>query len=200
MEVYNCEVLFAVKNKLEEIADLILDKSKGREGFIVAIDGRCASGKSTLGNFLKERLGCNLIHMDDFFLRPSQRTDDRLSQAGENIDHERFLEEVLMPLKAGEDFSYRPYNCSKQALDEPIEVKKNKITIIEGSYSCNKALWEHYDLRIFIDVDKDTQLERIKLRDGEEYSKVFVSKWIPLEESYFKTFDISNRCDYRFVI
>ena len=32
-------------------------------------------------------LGANLIHMDDFFLRPHQRSRERLAIPGENIDH-----------------------------------------------------------------------------------------------------------------
>ena len=49
-------------------------------GLRVAIDRPCASGKSTLGAALSEIYGCALIHMDDFFLRPEQRTSQRLSQ------------------------------------------------------------------------------------------------------------------------
>ena len=35
----------------------------------VAIDGPCASGKTTLSRNLNERFGGNVLHMDDFFLR-----------------------------------------------------------------------------------------------------------------------------------
>ena len=37
---------------------------------LVAIDGRCASGKSTLAKDLQKQLDCNVIHMDDFYLQP----------------------------------------------------------------------------------------------------------------------------------
>lgn len=33
---------------------------------LVAIDGRCASGKSTLAKDLQKQLDCNVIHMDEF--------------------------------------------------------------------------------------------------------------------------------------
>ena len=52
--------------------------------------------------------------MDHFFLRPEQRTPERLRTPGENVDHERFLEEVLCPLRAGRVFWYRPFDCSVQ--------------------------------------------------------------------------------------
>ena len=73
-------------------------QQKGR--LIVAIDGRCGSGKSTLAARLERELRCSVFHMDDFFPRPEQRTAERLSQPGENVDHERFLAEVLLPLAA----------------------------------------------------------------------------------------------------
>ena len=73
----------------------------------IAIDGSCTSGKSTLAAALASELDCNLFHMDDFFLRPQQRTAERYAEAGGNVDYERFYREVLKPLKTGEVFSYR---------------------------------------------------------------------------------------------
>ncbi|MFR7635787.1 MAG: hypothetical protein ACLUYZ_00015 [Lachnospiraceae bacterium] len=60
--------------------------------------------------------------MDDFFLRPEQRTAARLAQPGENVDHERFLSEVLQPALRGEAVTYHPFRCARQALDEPVTV------------------------------------------------------------------------------
>ena len=52
----------------EKIRDLS-EKSKNTVS-IIAIEGRCASGKTTLSKRLSEKLGCGVIHMDDFFLPP----------------------------------------------------------------------------------------------------------------------------------
>ena len=38
---------------------------------IIAIDGRCAAGKTTLAARLAKELGGDVIHMDDFFLPPA---------------------------------------------------------------------------------------------------------------------------------
>ena len=62
-------------------------------GGIVAIDGCCASGKSTLGARLSETLGCPLFHLDDFFLRPEQRTPERFAEPGGNVE-ERYCREM----------------------------------------------------------------------------------------------------------
>ena len=73
-----------------------------RSRVLVAIEGGSASGKTTLGELLQNVYGCPVFHMDDFFLRPEQRTEARFTQPGGNVDRERFLEEVLI-LCARED-------------------------------------------------------------------------------------------------
>lgn len=37
---------------------------------VVAIDGRCAAGKSSFAQKLQEETGCNVVSMDHFFLPP----------------------------------------------------------------------------------------------------------------------------------
>ena len=81
---------------------------------LVAIDGRCAAGKTTLAASLQAQLECNVFPIDDFFLRPEQRTSERLHQPGGNVDYERFLTEVLRPLHDGQAVTYRPYDCHTQ--------------------------------------------------------------------------------------
>ena len=161
---------------------------------VVAIDGRCGAGKTTLAARLQAHYNCTVIPMDHFFLRPEQRTPDRLAVPGENADHERFLEEVLLPLSKGAPFSYRPFDCSRMELAFPVSVSPGKLTIVEGSYSCHPELWAHYDLRIFLTVEPGEQMRRISARNG-AYAQVFQQKWIPLEESYFTAFDLETRCD-----
>lgn len=162
---------------------------------IVAIDGRCGAGKTTLAARLEGELSCAVYHMDDFFLRPQQRTKERLSQPGENVEHERFLEEILLPLRSGKAVTYRPYICSRQQLGEPVTAELNRLTIVEGSYACHPTLWEHYDLRIFLTVEPNEQLRRIEARGGVEKAQQFRDRWIPLEERYFHAFDVQKRCD-----
>jgi len=66
---------------------VIMEQMERREKpLIAAIDGRCAAGKTTLAEQLKERTGCNVIHTDSFFLRLEQRTGGRLNNAGGKIN------------------------------------------------------------------------------------------------------------------
>lgn len=189
------------KMSLGDIADLVLEEINILEGkpFLIAVDGRCASGKTTLAAALQKKLDCSVFHMDDFFLRPEQRTKERLHKAGGNIDHERFKEEILEPIKGGaKKISYRAFDCKSMSLCAPVTAEAGRICIMEGSYSCHPELWGYYDLRIFLSVDKEEQIKRIVKRNGEKKSEEFKKKWIPMEEIYFSEFDIEGRCEMKF--
>lgn len=122
------------------IDELIMQK----EQVIVAIEGNCTAGKTTLAMKLEQLYDCNVFHMDDFFLRPEQRTPERFAEVGGNVDYERFQEEVLLPLKTGKTFTYRPFDCSTFTLSTPVAVTPQKLNIIEGTYSLHPYFGEAY--------------------------------------------------------
>ncbi len=165
---------------------------------LIAIDGRSAAGKTTLSARIQKEINCGVIHMDDFFLRPEQRTEKRYEEIGGNVDYERFLDEVLIPLRANRRFSYRPFDCGTMDFLPPVEVMPKTVTIIEGSYSCHPVLWKYYDLRIFLSIDPETQRKLIRSRNGDAKLFEFEEKWIPMEERYFSACRLAERCDLSF--
>ena len=165
------------------------------EVFLVAIDGMCGSGKSTVGRKLQEYFECSLFHMDDFFLQPHQRTPERLAQPGGNVDYERFQTEVLERLADREGLKYRPFDCSVFALSGERYVPFNKMVIVEGAYSVHPYFKNVQNVKIFFESTKEGQLERIAKRNGPQQLKMFQERWIPMEEKYFETFHIENICD-----
>ena len=162
---------------------------------VVCIDGRCGSGKTTLANFLKQELDCEVIHMDHFFLQKHQRTPFRYSQAGGNFDYERFIFEVKKPLQANEEIVYQRFSCVTMNLEEKIKINRSKMIIVEGTYSCHPFINDIYDFKIFVTVDKEEQLRRLKERDGEFYLDKFIKEWIPMEEAYFRVYAIDSKAD-----
>ena len=167
-------------NAKKRIDELLTQKST----VIVAIDGKCTSGKTTLAAKLAEIYDCNVFHMDDFFLRPEQRTPERFAEVGGNVDYERFKDEVLIPLKAGQAFSYRPFDCSTFTPADPVCITPKKLNIIEGTYSHHPYFNDPYDLKILLTVDEETQRQRI-LQRPTFLHKRFFEEWIPMENQYF---------------
>ena len=171
--------------KIMETAKKQIDELlAAKDTVIVAIDGKCTSGKTTLASQLATVYDCNVFHMDDFFLRPEQRTPERFAETGGNVDYERFREEVLLPLKSGKAFSYRPFDCSTFTLDMPVTVTPQKLIIIEGTYSHHPYFGNHYDLKILLTVDEETQRQRILERPAFLHKRFF-GEWIPMENQYF---------------
>lgn len=161
---------------------------------IIAIDGACGGGKSTLGEALFAKYECNLFHMDDFFLQPKQRTRQRYEEPGGNVDYERFQEEVLSHLADEGGFSYRPFCCRTMAFGETVCIPRRRLNIIEGAYSCHPYFGDIYQVRLFVEVSPEVQKERLLARNGKEQYQRFVEEWIPMENRYFETFEIKRQC------
>ena len=157
-----------------------------QETVLVAIDGKCTSGKTTLAARLEENYDCNVFHMDDFFLRPEQRTQERFAETGGNVDYERFAEELLVPLKTGKPFAYRPFSCSTFTLADPVAVQPKKLAVIEGTYSHHPYFGNPYDLKILLTVTEDLQRQRVLERPAFLHDRFFES-WIPMENRYFES-------------
>ena len=176
----------------------IEEKLAQKERVTIALEGNSGAGKSTLAGILQALYDCNVFHMDDFFLPIAEKTPERLAQPGGNVAYERFFDEVLIPLQRGEAFSYRPFECWRQALGEEISVTPKPITLVEGVYSAHPQFQDPYDLKIFLQVAPEEQRRRIRQRNGEEMLERFVKEWIPLENEYFSAFHISEHCDIIF--
>ncbi len=175
-----------VKNKIDELLKI------GK--VIVAIEGGCTSGKTTLSKEISKFYDCNIIHIDDFFLSFDKRTESRMNEVGGNIDYERFRSEVAEKIVKNEPFTYGKFDCSLGRIKEQIKVMPKKLNIIEGVYSLHPLYSDIYTLKIFLEIDNQTQLERLKARSPEKLDK-FINEWIPKENKYFTNFDIKNSCE-----
>ena len=179
---------------IKELNHRIDQLLREKEQVIIAIDGSCTAGKTTLAAALAAEYDCNLFHMDDFFLRPQQRTPERFAEAGGNVDYERFREEVLEPLKTGAEFTYRTFDCSVMELAEPVEVKPQKLNIVEGTYSQHPHFEDPYDLKIFQEVSEKIRTRRILERPAFLHQRFF-QQWIPMEQQYFAAFRVAEKSD-----
>jgi uridine kinase len=186
-----------IDNKYVGLLPLLaeIDKRLNKGSVIMAIEGGSASGKSTLADTLQSIYGCNVFHTDDFFLRPEQRTPERLNEVGGNLDRERFLDEVLIPLREGKDVNYRKFNCTSMKIEDEITFEPSKLTVVEGAYSMHPELREYYDSSVFLDVDSKVQRERILQRNSGSMAQRFFDEWIPLEEVYFSEMNIKEHCN-----
>lgn len=170
--------------------DNFLNKQKDKS--IIAIEGRCGSGKSTLSELFKDKY--TIIHLDDFFISIKEKSKINIQKYG-NINYKLVYENLSIIRNALNQniakVTIKAFSCEKQEYYEKEIKLKNKV-ILEGTYSSSLYFKEFIDKITFLSVSKETQTERIQKR---ELSNRFFSEWIPLEESYFKENDIISNCD-----
>ena len=181
------EIISCLKNRIDDLM-------KTDKQIVVAIDGNCTAGKTTLATVLEKEYDCNVFHMDDFFLRPQQRTAERYAEPGGNVDYERFQEEVMIPLKKGSAFSYRPFSCKTFSLSDAVAVAPKALNIVEGTYCLHPYFGDVYDLKLFLFIDSELQRERIYQRPQHVQGR-FLTDWIPMEKLYFDFYQIPGQAD-----
>lgn len=173
-------------------ASLLPDKTSAN---IIAIDGRAASGKSTIAEDLKLILDAGIIHMDDFFLPGELRTKERYAEPGGNVHYERFASEVIPFIKYQNEFSYRIFDCHKMDYCGTRNVCSSNWRVVEGAYSCHPILGDYMDMKVFSDIDPERQMERLTARNGTKLARRFQTEWIPLEEQYYSFYKIKEHAD-----
>lgn len=162
---------------------------------LLALDGRCGSGKTTLAAQLAERFPNSAVfHTDDFYLPPADRVDGWEHIPCANMDLARLSREVLAPARDGDAVSYRAYSCREGAYLPTKSIASKPLFLVEGSYSHHPLLAENYDLRVFVTCSKEEQARRLQAREGKRYPN-FVQRWIPLEEGYFAQYHIETHAD-----
>lgn len=168
---------------------------KMKERVLIAIDGPCASGKSTFASWLQDKVNGTLFHMDDFFLPEVLKTEARLNEIGGNVYYERFEQEILQNV-SNSNIEYQKFNCKIQALEDPLQIPLKEVVIVEGSYSLHRRLRDYYDIKVMLEVDPMLQLERLKKRAPEHLYKRFINEWIPLENKYFEQEQLHTIADF----
>ena len=154
----------ALNRILDEAEKIIRQKQR----VVVAIDGKSGTGKSHLSRLIEACAGVSVVHMDDFFLPKEKRTEERYRTPGGNVDSERFLSEVVIPIENRMPFSYRPFDCSKMALSDRIVEIDKPFILVEGVYSLHPDFREIYDLAYILSAPYEARIDRIKARSGEK--------------------------------
>ena len=163
---------------------------------VLALDGRCGSGKTTLANTLARQFPASItLHTDHFYLPPAQRIRGWEKTPCANMDLARLRDEALRPAYEGQPVQYRAYSCCEGAYLPTVQLAAQPLVILEGSYSHHPLLTGYETLRVFVTCSKPEQTRRLQAREGERYAN-FAARWVPLEEGYFAQFHIAETADF----
>ena len=168
---------------------------KPTKPLVLALDGRCGSGKTALADRLTRQFPASIVlHTDDFYLPPAQRVRGWEKTPCANMDLTRLRDEALRPAYEGQPVLYRAYSCRAGAYQPVQELAVPPLVILEGSYSHHPLLAGYETLQVFVTCSKEEQTRRLQAREGERYAN-FAARWIPLEEGYFAQYRIEETTD-----
>ena len=168
---------------------------KPTKPLVLALDGRCGSGKTTLADGLTRQFPASIVlHTDDFYLPPAQRVRGWEKTPCANMDLIRLRDEAQRPAYEGQPVLYRAYSCRAGTYQPVQEFAAQPLVILEGSYSHHPLLAGYETLQVFVTCSREEQTRRLQAREGERYAN-FAARWIPLEEGYFAQYRIEETTD-----
>ncbi len=144
--------------------------------FIIAIDGRSASGKTTLAEALGNHVpGSVVLHTDDLAWHHSFFDWGELMREG-----------VLEPLHRGEEVSYRPPAWDARGRPGAITVPRGcPAVFIEGAGSARRELMPWIDAVVWVQSDRDRARDLGIARDGgDQAARDFWDEWMAREDEF----------------
>ena len=142
---------------------------------VIGIAGGTGSGKTTITNQIKERLGADVtvITHDNYYNAQHEMTLEERSLV--NYDHPDAYEtslliEHLAALRRGETVEVPVYDFSiSDRTDQTTTVAPSRVIIVEGILIfVDKELRDLMDVKVFVDADADVRILRRILRDVKE--------------------------------
>lgn len=173
---------YIMLGKTYNIRPMLLNKPpKNGKYYMVAIDGRGGSGKTTLSKYLQSLLPDFCFICADEYFEPISHP---IAWGGYN--EERFYNDVIRPLSKGQrDIDFRPYNWDHEPhiVDHRMHIDKG--VFIDRCYSFSFDLG--YDLKIWVETPREEALSRGVSRSTmpkETAEKVWRELWKPMEDRY----------------
>lgn len=158
--------------------------------YLIAIDGRGGSGKTELTKYLTTLLpGFTFINGDDYF----EPIENEISWG--RFNDQRFIKDVIKPLKTASSFVYRPYDWHKQP-----HITEKTITITDGfclerGYSFLFDL--DWDLRIWVEAHKEICFDRGVSRESvpKPRAQKAWQQWQSDQDDYINNYQPAGKAD-----
>ena len=194
------------KAVLRDLAALVVAEERGHP-LRVAIDGRDAAGKTTLGDELAplvEALGRPVIRasIDGVHLPQAERyrrgRESAFGYYEDSFDDEAVRRELLAPLGPAGSRRYRTAVFDVRA-DAPVVTQHARtasaraVALVDGIFLCRPELSDLWDFRIFVEVDAPEAARRDALRvatsgrvGGSAAGRLFETRYAPAQQIYLE--------------
>jgi len=144
---------------------------------IVVIDGPAGSGKTTLAKSLSGLLeNCPIIHMDEIYEGWENALSPKTSQD--------LVEWIINPLLEDKSIEYIKYDWNLEQRIEKVVINNPQVMIIEGVGASVSEISKHACLKLWIEVNEETGINRVLTRDGLQIQEQ-MKKWQSQESKFF---------------
>ena len=144
---------------------------------IVVIDGPAGSGKTTLAKSLSGLLeNCPIIHMDEIYEGWENALSPKTSQD--------LVEWIINPLLEDKSIEYIKYDWNLEQRIEKVVINNPQVMIIEGVGASVSEISKHACLKLWIEVNEETGINRVLTRDGLQIQEQ-MKKWQTQESKFF---------------
>ena len=198
---------------LEQLSKYIL-KIKQNSPVRVAIDGIDAAGKTRLAKelaFQLKKSGRQIIQVsvDDFHNTQEQRyRRGKESPEGyyyDSFNYPALIEKVLQPLSPEGSRTYLKswFNFKQdfRTQEEWLTAEEDAILLVDGIFLMRPELFDFWDVKIFVDIQFDTSIERAIERDLYQHgsiaaiNRLYQLRYIPGQKIYFERCFPHQRAD-----
>jgi uridine kinase len=111
-------------------------------------------------------------------------------------ERDRFVAQVLAPLAAGRPGRYQRWDWPTDTGAEWHDVPPGVPVVVEGVSSTDVRLGVPWDVRIWLEADREVRLARALERDGEAMLERWLTDWMPSEERYLAAQRPDARADF----
>ncbi len=176
--------------------DVLRDRAPRNGAYpTICVDGRGASGKTTLAQFLlAARPGWNVVHGDDYF----EPHDDPITWG--DFNETRFDTDVLTPIRAGDRrIPVRPFDFPKGQVGPERLLSIGLGLLVERWFGL--TLDAPWDIGIWVETPPEVCLARGLARDGahalgDRARLAWETVWQPREERYIRDFAPTGTADF----
>lgn len=158
---------------------------------LLAIDGPAGAGKTTLAAKLEAgftpTLSVQVIHLDDLY-------DGWANGLGQKLTDVLGL--IVQSHKDQIDYQLPIFNWASMAFDSARSFSPVDVLIIEGVGACQKVVRDAGAATYWIDVDSHTGLERVLVRDGQQFKDQMIS-WQIYQNQHFASDQTRENCEFK---